>query len=86
MSECACGCGSEAQTGNFLPGHDENVRAAVMYILAGTSDHLAQQFRIGPGRRNAQLLCRDARRGIQPEPSQLERDIRHRLDEASRTA
>lgn len=61
--ECNCGCGGQASgQARFLPGHDENVRAAVMYLLGPDTMRLCEIFGFGPGGRNAQQLCAEARR------------------------
>lgn len=68
--DCHCGCGGISPTGShFLPGHDENVRAAVMYLITGLPRHgtkkLAEIFGFGPGGRNAEQMCRDMRTNAQ---------------------
>ena len=34
-SECACGCGGEPAGGNFLPGHDQRLRADLERRIGG---------------------------------------------------
>lgn len=60
MMDCNCGCGGQTTGATFLPGHDENVRSAVMYLLGDTME-LCRIFGFGPGGRNAQQMCADAR-------------------------
>jgi len=59
--ECNCGGGGTTTGSNFLQGHDENVRSAVMYLLGNTMSP-CRILRFGPGARNAQELCAEARR------------------------
>lgn len=61
MNECACGCGGTTSA-TFVRGHDENVRAAVMYLLGPNTADLARIFGFGPGLRNAEQFCREMRR------------------------
>ena len=61
--DCNCGCGSPTSGADFVQGHDENVRSAVMYLLGPDTMRLVEIFGFGPhGGRNAQQICADARR------------------------
>ena len=35
MSKCECGCGQETKGGDFAPGHDQKVRAALEARVGG---------------------------------------------------
>jgi hypothetical protein len=61
MGECNCGCGGTTSGTDFMQGHDENVRSAVMYLLGGSTMGLCRIFGFGPDGRNAQKMAEDAR-------------------------
>jgi hypothetical protein len=47
--ECNCGCGGETSGTAFIPGHDEDVRSAVMYLLGEDTLALCRIFGFGLG-------------------------------------
>jgi hypothetical protein len=59
--ECNCGCGGTTSGTNFIQGHDENVRTAVMYLLGDNTMDLCRIFGFGAGGRNATAIAIEGR-------------------------
>lgn len=60
--DCNCGCGETTSGTPFAPGHDENVRSAVMYLLGDDTMALVRIFGFGSfGGCNAKQICAEER-------------------------